>query len=431
MKTAEAEARNAGVDGLGDGESHTRNGGLLFITWDGPGSDYLRSLFLPVLTRLGLDLHVLQLSWDEPDRIDANREACEGVGAGYSHVRIRRFRPLGGATLASIALGRPRLIRILHRSRPSWVMPRSTLPGLLVRSVASQIRQSGARLAFDADGLMQDERVEFGGWNPSGANYRVLREVEAQSVRSADTVITRTMRAKRILLARAGPSVAPDKIHVIPNAKDERAFRPSSPSERASVRESLRVSGNSMLLVYCGSVGDQYHPRETLELFRCIRALRSDAKMLFLTGHEERARTEARAAGLDADSLMIRRVSADEVPRYLGAADVAVAFRTPSFSQQAVSPIKIGEFLLCGLPIVANAGVGDLDEQLGGFLGAHLVTGFDSDTLQAAATWAVSADLDALRAPCRNRGLEHFSLATALSKYRLALRLDGNEGAVD
>jgi glycosyltransferase involved in cell wall biosynthesis len=310
-------------------------------------------------------------------------------------------------------------------------MPRSTLPALLVRSVASQLRQSGAKLAFDADGLMQDERVEFGGWDSGGANYRMLREVEAQTVRAADTVITRTERAKRILLARAGPSVAPEKIHVIPNAKDEHAFQPLSPSERASVRESLRVPGDSMLLVYCGSVGDQYHPRETLEFFRRVRALRSDAKMLFLTGHEERARTEAQAAGLDPDAFIVRRVPAEEVPSYLGAADVAVAFRTPSFSQQAVSPIKIGEFLLCGLPIVTNAGVGDLDEQLGGFSGAHLLNGLDSDTLQAAAKWAVSADLGALRAPCRNRGLEHYSLETALRKYRISLGLDRNEGASD
>jgi glycosyltransferase involved in cell wall biosynthesis len=427
MRTSKSEATSAEVKGLGDREGH---GGLLFITWDGPGSDYLRSLFLPVLTQLGLDLHVLQLSWDDPERIDANREACERVGAGYSHVRIRRFRPLGAATLASVALARPSLVGILKRSRPSWVMPRSTLPGLLARSAAPQLRRRGAKLAFDADGLMQDERVEFGGWNPSGPNYRVLREVEAQCVRSADTVITRTMRAKRILLARAGPSVVPEKIHVIPNAKDERVFRPSSPSERASVRESLGVSANSFLLAYCGSVGEQYHPKESLQLFGCIRALRSDAKMLLLTGHEELARAEARAAGLNPDSLIIRRVSADEVPRYLGAADVAVAFRTPSFSQQAVSPIKIGEFLLCGLPIVANVGVGDLDDQLGGFDGAHLLKGLDRGELQAAAAWAVSTDVEALRAPCRNRGLEHFSLEKALKQYRLALSLYSNEGAV-
>ncbi len=405
--------------------------GLLFITWDGPNNDYLRSLFLPILTRLGLDLHVLQFSWDEPDRVEMNRTACEGAGASYSHVRIRRFRPLGGAALASMALGRPRLLRILHGSRPSWVMPRSTLPALLVRSVASQLRQSGTKLAFDADGLMQDERVEFSGWDSGGANYRVLREVEAQTVRAADTVITRTERAKCILLARAGPSVTADKIHVIPNAKDEHAFQPLSLSERASVRESLRVPGDSMLLVYCGSVGDQYHPRETLDFFRGVRTLRSDAKMLLLTGHEERARTEVQAAGLDADSLIIRRVPADEVPSYLGAADVAVTFRTPSFSQRAVSPIKIGEFLLCGLPIVTNAGVGDLDDQLGGFPGAHVVNGLEPKTLLEAAKWAVSADLGALRAPCRARGLEHFSLETALRKYRISLGLDGNEGASD
>lgn len=171
--------------------------------------------------------------------------------------------------------------------------------------------------------------------------------------------------------------------------------------------------------------------REMLDFFRAIRALRSDAKMLLLTGHQERARTEARAARLDADSLIIRCVPPDEVPGYLGAADLAVTFRTPSFSQQAVSPIKIAEFLLCGLAIVTNAGVGDLDDQLAGFPGAHFVNELDPRALQAAAKWAVSADLGALRAPCRRRGLEHYSLETALRRYRISFGLDGNHGAND
>jgi glycosyltransferase involved in cell wall biosynthesis len=158
-----------------------------------------------------------------------------------------------------------------------------------------------------------------------------------------------------------------------------------------------------------------------LDCFGGIRALRSDAKMLLLTGHEERARAEAEAAGLDADFLIIRRVPPDEVPGYLGASDLAVAFRTPSFSQQAVSPIKIAEFLLCGLPIVTNAGVGDLDDQLAGFAGAHVVSELNPGALQAAAKWAVSVDLGTLRAPCRRRGLEHYSLKTAVRRYRTAL----------
>jgi hypothetical protein len=96
-----------------------------------------------------------------------------------------------------------------------------------------------------------------------------------------------------------------------------------------------------------------------------------------------------------------------------------------------VSPIKIAEFLLCGLAIVTNAGVGDLDDQLAGFPGAHVVNELDPRALQAAAKWAVSADLGALRAPCRRRGLKHYSLETALSKYRISFGLDGNEGAND
>jgi glycosyltransferase involved in cell wall biosynthesis len=60
--------------------------------------------------------------------------------------------------------------------------------------------------------------------------------------------------------------------------------------------------------------------------------------------------------------LLVARVEPTEIPDYLQAADVAISFIKPSFSKQASSPTKIAEYLGCGLPVICNKGVGDLDE---------------------------------------------------------------------
>jgi glycosyltransferase involved in cell wall biosynthesis len=46
---------------------------------------------------------------------------------------------------------------------------------------------------------------------------------------------------------------------------------------------------------------------------------------------------------------------------YLSAADVGIAFYKPTLSRLATSPVKLAEYLACGLPVVINAGVGDSD----------------------------------------------------------------------
>src|SRR5207342_2062321 len=69
-------------------------------------------------------------------------------------------------------------------------------------------------------------------------------------------------------------------------------------------------------------------------------------------------------AGFGEGDLFIKKVQAAEIPRHLSAADIAVSFIKNCYSKQASSPTKNAEYLACGLPIIANAGIGDVDEQI-------------------------------------------------------------------
>ena len=46
------------------------------------------------------------------------------------------------------------------------------------------------------------------------------------------------------------------------------------------------------------------------------------------------------------------------------AADMALSFIPATYSKQASSPTKIAEYLAAGVPVVATAGVGDIDCQI-------------------------------------------------------------------
>ena len=390
---------------------------VLFVTWDGPQVSYLEGLFLPIFERLqaaGLEFHVLQFTWGDPKGLARARSACERAGIPYRPVSVWR-RPVGfGSLLTALAGGR--LIRKLARS---WaidvVMPRSNLPAL---ATLCALRKQAFPVVFDADGLPLDERVDFAGASPSGLVYRLLRDVEAEMVRRSNTVLTRSTKAAEILLARAGARTAPDNFKVVGNGRDASKFAPGTAAERSGTRRELGFYDDSPVLVYAGSLGEQYCMNEMLALFAAIKRRRADAKLLILSGTPDVARAAlAGNPSLAADSS-IRSVSPDEVPRYLACADLGLALRRPSFSMQAVAPIKVGEYLLCGLPVVATKGIGDTDV-LGSEV-AFLLEKMDATELECAAEWFCTNVFPARatsRDDCRSVGLQYFSLDASKAAY--------------
>ena len=108
-----------------------------------------------------------------------------------------------------------------------------------------------------------------------------------------------------------------------------------------------------------------------------------------------------------------------DVPRYLACADIGTAFRDSSFSMKAVAPIKLAEYLLCGLPVVGTSDIGDTrDAILAGLF-------FDeAQGLDVAAEWFIDRVLPyrlEFRERARHIGITNFSLSRSVQGYYDAL----------
>jgi hypothetical protein len=113
--------------------------------------------------------------------------------------------------------------------------------------------------------------------------------------------------------------------------------------------------------VHVGSVGPQYEPAFAIEVFQQLLSLEPAARLLILTSKMNHGRFRDLVSEFRPGIVTIREADPTDVPGLLAACDVGLAFRTPSFSQRAVAPIKVAEYLLCGLPVACRSGVGDLD----------------------------------------------------------------------
>jgi glycosyltransferase involved in cell wall biosynthesis len=394
---------------------------VLFITWDSPHVSYLEALFLPIFRSLqscGYNFHILQFSWADSSIKAARHQACEENGISYSAVPVFR-KPQALGAVASSILGSRHIARLIDEKNIDIVMPRSTLPAM---SSLLALRGRNKKLIFDADGLPLDERIDFAGLSPSSLVYRFLRDVEAQAVRSSDVVITRSERANSILQARAGAGNEEKKFHVVTNGRDVNKFHPASQREWIYTKKKLGISDEAPLVVYAGSIGPQYCPEIMLELFSKIKISRSDSHFLILTGSPEVMNTYLVKYPEISDSVTVMSADSEDVPKWLSAGDLGLAFREPKFSMQAVAPIKLGEYLLCGLPVVATTGVGDSHfiSSDAGFLVDH----GDVETIGLVSDWFVNKVLpnrNEFRAQCVAVGRKHFSLESSVESYVSAL----------
>lgn len=388
---------------------------ILFVTWDGPQTSYLEGLFLPIFARLrqeGYAFHVLQFSWASPE-VRSNRAAAAAAhGIPYRAINIiKRGGPVGPGIGVLRATGH------IRRAVRDWdidtLMPRALIAALAVLRLR-QREKDRLTIVFDSDGLAADERVDFRGDSPHRMAYRLLRDVEGEMVRQSDAVLCRTEAACDILHARAGAGTSRELFHVVSNGVDPARFREALSSRK-------EMPGRGFTLCYCGSIGVQYRLPDMLFLAKALHEHIPDLRFHIYTGSPDAVRSELGNTGLqDADWILCQRLAAHDVPGALAACDLGLALRSTRFSMSAVSPIKLGEYLMAGVPVVGTPGVGDTAPLIerGVFLASD---GKDIRPILRWITEEIRPDRERWLQRCHEVAVEKLSVEAAAELYGMAL----------
>ena len=388
---------------------------ILFITWDGAQTNYLENLFFPIFKGLQeWDFHVVQFSWAAKEKQDQLDKLANRTGIAYAHISInRKPHPIIG-TIITLAKGIRFLKSYVAEQGIDVLMPRSTFPAMMAKALKRKI--PGLKIVFDADGLPLEERVDFSGLNPQSFQYRFMKKQERQMLLMADQVLVRSHHATRFHLQHIGERHSP-KFFRVTNGRDDEFFTINS-DLRAAFRKKLGLSEHQLLLVYTGSLGPQYGWEIMAGIFLKLLKSKPDSRLLILTGHPEYLKNKIPPA--IADSLIAISGRYEDVPGWLNAADFALAIRNPRPSMRGVAPIKLGEYLLMGLPIIASKGIGDSEELLEGLPFVYL---FDHDKIQEeenAAAWIMDrTDVD--KEAIRQFAKQHFTLSRSIQDYQRAL----------
>ncbi len=371
---------------------------VLFISYDGLLDPLGGSQILPYLHSIRQHprpLHIL--SYEKPARFKAGGEllkaelASSGIGwtplSFTTHFgRLGKLWDLSRMYEVALYLQLKHRFGVIHcRSYQAMQV------GALLRKL------TGVKVLFDMRGLWVDERVDGDIWkldNSIDASiFRLYKHVESSLLLSASHIVALTERVVPELYKLSPDMSAP--ITVIPCCADFEHFILPTAKQRMATRQELGLPENAFVLSYLGSLGTWYMLDEMLQLFGQAAVEREEVHFLLIT-KDWRAEHEALISTLGLSHLRTRihvhEAKRDQVPAYIGCSDLMLSFIKPAYSKMASSPTKIAEALAVGVPVVSNAGVGDIDDMT-----ARLQAGAVIDLDKPDSLSAIVSSLDSLK----------------------------------
>jgi glycosyltransferase involved in cell wall biosynthesis len=369
--------------------------------------------YLKELSKLGVKFWLISFeraSSFTADGIEASRRLRDELSTYDIEWHVLRYhqKPSVPATAYDVMAGIRYGCRLVKKNKIEMVHARAHIPAVIALALK---RRFGVKIIFDVRGLMAEEYVDAEHWKAGGVPARLTKSMEARVLRAADGVVTLTdalWQQMQTWPSVSGRSIAHQRI---PCCIDLDKFR-FDEKERLARRTELKL-GDRFVLVYSGSVGGWYMTGEMAAFFATLKQKSQNAFFLWLTqGSREIVSSAMEQHGIGPDDYAVRKVSPVDVPGYLNVADAGIAFYRPGVSRLGTSPVKMSEYLACGLPVVINVGVGDSDRLITEQKVGALVRRFEDADYAAAATMirGLTADPAEIRRRTRRVAEELFDL---------------------
>jgi len=393
----------------------SREGAILYISYDGMLEPLGRSQVLAYLKRLSPDFRIFLLSFEKQSdwrnlllrEGTRNELACAGIS--WHPLRYHK-RPSAIATAFDILHGIFVGALLTLRHRVSIVHARSYVPSVMALALRMMFRH---KYIFDMRGFWADERVDGGLWTKGGFLYRTAKWFERRFLLSADRVISLTKAG--VAEMRQFPYLEGHmpKFEVITTCADLDLFK------RSAIDPLERQGEGAFVLGYVGSVGVWYLFDEVLQCFKYLRDIIPGARLHIVNrGDHAYIRERMKRHHIDPDAVKLESSDHIGVVRAMGRMDAGIFFIKPVYSKIASAPTKLGEFLGCGVPCLGNAGVGDMAAILECERVGIALRQFTEAEMRLAIDRLVSlANETGIHQRCHQVARNHFSLDGGVKQY--------------
>jgi glycosyltransferase involved in cell wall biosynthesis len=344
--------------------------GVLFLSYDGMTDPLGQSQVIPYLVGLskaGYPIHLI--SFEKKKRFEDGKSVIEDLLnkaniAWYPSYYTKKPPIL--STIMDVNTMKKMAGKIIKEHNIGLIHCRSAIAG----SVGLWAKENfSCRMIYDMRGFYADERVDGKIWNLNNpfylAVYKYFKKKELAYIREADYTVSLTENGKQEILSWESLKFKAPLIKVIPCCADLEHFSPKNinSEEAKRWREKLGIQPHEFVLVYLGSLGTWYMVKEMLHYFSRVLLVKPNAKFLIISTDDEKLITQHLSEfSIPDKQIILTPAKRNQVPNLLSIADFSLFFILPVYSKKASSPTKLAELMALAVPVVCNAGVGDVDQ---------------------------------------------------------------------
>jgi hypothetical protein len=195
--------------------------------------------------------------------------------------------------------------------------------------------------------------LDFGIWKGNSPSYRLLKYFENKTAKSAEIISTGT----DFMVDRLKQERVKGLLFKLPSCANDTLFNINE-SKRIEVRNILGLTDTHKAFIYVGKFGGIYYKDEIFEVIGELNRLIEDFFIIILSPNDSNW-IKSMLDRQNINHYHVNKVPYEKVYEYLNASDMGISAIPGLPSQKFRSPIKVGEYLLCGLPYITNEGVSE------------------------------------------------------------------------
>jgi len=314
-------------------------------------------------------------------------------------------KPRMVATIFDITLGILTVAHTIIKDKIEVIHARGFIPALIAFIPAKIFK---VKLFFDTRGLLADKYVCGGLLNRNSLVYKVMRHCEDFLLKNSEIFAVETKSHAEVI--RNVQSDLTSRMHIIPCCVDTSKF------DYRLYKSSLR---HEFKLVYLGQVGTWYLLDKMLDFFKIISQEFPQAHFTFISESDPNAfYFAANRIGINKSKIMVKQADIKDIPNLLAATNIGIFFMNP-YKRYNTFPIKFGEYLASGLPVIVNSGIGDCDEIIRKENVGVIIKDFSAAEYQKSidALRLLLREGEGLKKRCRLAAEKYCSLAKGIESY--------------
>jgi len=396
---------------------------ILFISYDGMTDPLGQSQVIPYLaglTEYGYEFTIL--SCDKPDKYADHKEYVINLMKPYSIKWISipyHKKPPVLSSYYDFLMLKKKAKELYKKEKFDMVHTRPGVPTLVALWLKKKYR---VKFFNDIRGFWADERVDGGMWNMKNplfrAIYKWFKKKENECLEIADCNTCLTFKAKEEMLSWNIPN-QPIPITVIPCSADMELFNPENidTNLKTALQEELNIKDNDFIISYLGSIGGWYLTDEMMQFCKIASRKIPGAKFLFISPHSHSIIAAAKKFGIPGEKILVKYGKRHEVPVLLSFSKYSIFFIKPCYSKLSSSPTKHGEIMAMGIPVITNAGVGDVEKIVEKYKSGFVLKQLNEQQFLLTSE-SISKGIFFDKKEIRNGAREFYDLQNAIDKYR-------------